>query len=342
MYEKFTCVQCHGETGRGDGQQKMVDEEKFATRPRDFTLGIFKGNPDPASLYRRIAFGMPGTPMPASSGMTPEQMVDLVHYIRSLSTEEQRQAAILKRETIVAKAVDTLTDSQDATVWSQVQPVPLRLTPLWWRDEPPRDPSVQAAHDGKTLALRVSWNDPTDDHSATRPDQFEDMVAAELSSGGAEPFLGMGAADVAAIDVWQWRAGTQDTGASDEQLDDYPFDMPVYRALAKDGPLPDFVTARVVGNPLAVREDSGASLAAKGLGTLTFRSKASQVVSAEATWEDGRWTVVLKRPLMVGEEDGISLEAGGHYSVAFAIWDGSAHDRGPQKLITLWNDLRVE
>ena len=61
----------------------MVDDEKMPTRPRDFTLGIFKGNPDPASLYRRIAYGMPGTPMPGSSGMTPEQMVDLVHYIRS-------------------------------------------------------------------------------------------------------------------------------------------------------------------------------------------------------------------------------------------------------------------
>ncbi|HVT28891.1 MAG TPA: cytochrome c, partial [Lacipirellulaceae bacterium] len=91
-YAKYGCISCHGATGRGDGQQDMVDDEKMPTRPRDFTLGIFKGNPDPTSLYRRIASGMPGTPMPSSSAMTPQQMVDLVHYIRSLSTEEQRQA----------------------------------------------------------------------------------------------------------------------------------------------------------------------------------------------------------------------------------------------------------
>ena len=70
-YVKFACVSCHGETGRGDGVQEMFDEDKSPTRPRDFTLGIFKGNHDPASLYRRIAYGMPGTPMPSSSAHDP-------------------------------------------------------------------------------------------------------------------------------------------------------------------------------------------------------------------------------------------------------------------------------
>ena len=72
--------------------QQMVDDEKMPTRPRDFTLGIFKGNPDPASLYRRIAYGMPGTPMPGSSGMTPEQMVDLVH-LHSLHVHRRATAS---------------------------------------------------------------------------------------------------------------------------------------------------------------------------------------------------------------------------------------------------------
>jgi cytochrome c oxidase cbb3-type subunit 2 len=87
MYAKFACIQCHGESGKGDGAAPMVDDEGLPTRPRDFTLGIFKGNPDPALLYRRVAYGMPGTPMPRSSGMTPEPMVDLVQFVRSMSSE---------------------------------------------------------------------------------------------------------------------------------------------------------------------------------------------------------------------------------------------------------------
>ena len=88
MYTKFACIQCHGETGKGDGAAPMVDAEGLPTRPRDFTLGIFKGNPDPASIYRRIAYGMPGTPMPSAGNITPEQLVDLAHYVRSMSSED--------------------------------------------------------------------------------------------------------------------------------------------------------------------------------------------------------------------------------------------------------------
>jgi hypothetical protein len=101
----------------------MFDEEKIPTSPRDFTLGIFKGNPQPASLYRRIAYGMPGTPMPGSSAMTPEQRMDLAHYIRSLSTEEQRQASIPKRTTIIAKRVEGLPRSAGDEDWAAVAPV---------------------------------------------------------------------------------------------------------------------------------------------------------------------------------------------------------------------------
>ncbi len=76
IYVKQACNKCHGDTGRGDGQQQMVDDEGFPMTPRDFTAGIFKGGDDPASIYRRIAYGMPGTPMP-SSQLKPEEIVDL-------------------------------------------------------------------------------------------------------------------------------------------------------------------------------------------------------------------------------------------------------------------------
>jgi len=80
------CAGCHGKTGRGDGVQNQRDEKGNPTRPRDLTLGIFKGSPDPKDLYRRIIAGMPGTPMPMNDWAYGEDAWQLVHLIRSWSS----------------------------------------------------------------------------------------------------------------------------------------------------------------------------------------------------------------------------------------------------------------
>jgi DMSO reductase family type II enzyme heme b subunit len=60
-------------------------------------------------------------------------------------------------------------------------------------------------------------------------------------------------------------------------------------------------------------------------------------------WKDGRWNVVFQRPLSAKEgQQGLSLTLGQDVSAAFAIWDGSNRDRGPQKVITIWQDLVLE
>lgn len=87
------CASCHGPTGKGDGVQEQLDEDGVPTHPRDLTEGVFKGNPDPETLYRRILAGMPGTPMPMSDWAVGKDAWDLVHYVLSLSTPEQREQA---------------------------------------------------------------------------------------------------------------------------------------------------------------------------------------------------------------------------------------------------------
>ena len=116
-FVKQGCVSCHGTEGKGDGVKKMIDDEGFPTRPRDLTRGIYKGGHDPASLFLRVARGMPGTPMPSAPALTEPQVVDLVHYLRSLSTEDERQAPILKREKIVVRHVTALPADSDASAW---------------------------------------------------------------------------------------------------------------------------------------------------------------------------------------------------------------------------------
>lgn len=357
VYARFACIQCHGETGRGDGAAPMVDDEGMPTAPRDFTRGIFKGNHDEASLYRRIAYGMPGTPMPGSSTMTPEQMVDLVHYIRSLSTEEQRQRAILNRAVLVARLVDSIPESTNEESWASIEPVSLRMTPLWWRNDADPDLTVQAMHDGRDIAVRLSWKDDTADRHAAQSDAFTDAVAIQVYEGKSEPFLGMG--DRAnPVDVWFWNAALESGPEAFDRLHPnavvavFPFSEVGVTSVELDRPgariadQPDIsLPARAVSNQIVPRADgtSASTLQVGGVGSVTFRAPRSQIVRAYGTWQDGRWTVVMRRPLSVSSSnDGISLGRGKRASAAFAVWDGSHRDRDGQKLITIWQDLELE
>jgi mono/diheme cytochrome c family protein len=62
-------------------------------KPRTLGEGVFRGLGDPQTLYRRIATGIAGTPMPSvqitgeprGSGLTPEQAWDLVRYLQSFA-----------------------------------------------------------------------------------------------------------------------------------------------------------------------------------------------------------------------------------------------------------------
>ncbi len=341
LYVAKGCAACHGTTGKGDGQQAMVDAEGLATRPRDLTLGIFKGNHDALSVYRRLWLGLPGSPMPASPNLTSEETAAMVDYVLSLSNEEIRTSHVLRRREITAVLLEVLPDDQSESEWATIPATEVQLTPLWWREGATPTVTVQVAHSASELALRLSWNDATANERAVLPDEFEDMVAAQFYAGPAEPFLGMGAFG-ATIDLWQWRACYKADGAEDMLSDEYPLDTPTYAKLLGDQPLPDFVTARVAGNPLALRQGTAGSLSAGGFGSTTFRPEPSQLVTAQAKWQAGRWRVVLRRPLTVPAGGGLSFEPGQRCSVALAVWDGEARDRAAQKLISLWNDLIVE
>jgi mono/diheme cytochrome c family protein len=352
------CATCHGATGKGDGVQKQVNtDDGMPTAPRDFTRGIFKGGSDPVQLYARIRAGMPGTPMPSSRTdfLDDRQVGDLINYVRSLSSPDAQARVEHRRQLLQARrSKGTFAKVIPVEEWKAAPSVPVVVSPLWWREYAEPGLQVQALHDGTTLAVRLTWHDPTRNAGSLRTEEFEDMAGLQLFKGSPEPFLGMGAPALASgseaksVDLWLWRAGWPDrqSAATDHKLDDYPFATPLYRDLLKGkaNGFPDFLTARAAGNPHAQAGEgqTAGSLAAHGFGSVTFRPKASQLVSAEATWTDGRWMVVLRRPLHVETGDGLSLASGEACSIAFALWDGEARDRNGQKLISIWHDLKLE
>jgi mono/diheme cytochrome c family protein len=349
------CATCHGNTGKGDGVQEQRDESGMPIRPRDFTRGVFKGGRESDQLYARIMLGVPGTPMPASSNLKPGEVGDMINYIRSLSDASTPAKVEHRRSRITAKhTTETLPETIPDAQWDAIASVPIVISPLWWREFAEPDLRVQALHDGQTLAVRLSWRDEFQNTQAVRPQDFTDMAALQLFKGESEPFLGMGAAD-GSVDVWLWNAAAQvdlehyadvDTAYPHMAVDQYPFEAPASgpRSHPTDRQPKEFVAAWAAGNP---RSDPshvlpGSNLHAKGFGSLTFRPRISQEISAHGAWKDGRWTVVLRRQLQVPPDAGLAVAGGDRCSIAFAIWDGAAHDRDGQKLVSIWHDFELE
>jgi len=102
---KGNCSSCHGVDGRGDGPAAWkigpdgerapayLDAWGDPILPRNLRLGIWRGGSRPIDLWRRIANGIPGGPMPAlreakdkdgARVVSDEEIWSLVHYVQSL------------------------------------------------------------------------------------------------------------------------------------------------------------------------------------------------------------------------------------------------------------------
>ncbi len=115
--KRANCFSCHGPSGLGDGQTNDYDYwnkavKEFAEsheevalselgllpvrniRPRNLRLGVYRGGRQPLDLYRRIHAGINGAPMPGlgtTGALQPEEIWNLVDYVRSLPFEAASQ-----------------------------------------------------------------------------------------------------------------------------------------------------------------------------------------------------------------------------------------------------------
>jgi len=358
--ERFAdaCASCHGTTGKGDGAEEQKDDAGYPTRPRDLTVGVFKGDPDPVQLYRRIVAGMPGSPMPMSDWAHGADGWHLVDLIRSWSSEAQRQRAEMRTFTVVATRVSRVPDHPDAGTWRLAAPVNLHLMPLWWRSDRPEEITVRAVHDGTRLAILLVWADATHDHTAMRPQDFRDAVAAQLSPTPDPPFFAMGGPGQA-VNIWMWKSERQaDLEPAFQDLekvypnlgiDSYPnlkaapVEQPTRRALTLDSD-PLFVTGWGAGNIVSdpLRPSPAEDLVAQGFGTLRARGRGDQAVDARGVYTTGTYRVMFRRDLRGRGEGAVSLAPGTTVPVGFAVWNGSAGDRDGKKSVTIWQDLVLE
>jgi mono/diheme cytochrome c family protein len=93
LFQSMNCWQCHGKDGRGHGPSaaSLTDNKGYPITPFDFTSGAaFKCGDTDQEMYRDLLTGLDGTPMPSfANALKPDQMWDVVHYIRSLHTAKK-------------------------------------------------------------------------------------------------------------------------------------------------------------------------------------------------------------------------------------------------------------
>jgi cytochrome c oxidase cbb3-type subunit I/II len=88
VWEQAKCWECHGKTGKGDGEKApgLKDDLGFPSVPADLTSGQFKSGPAVEDIYRTMTTGLIGTPMPSSRDALPdEDRWALSYYILALS-----------------------------------------------------------------------------------------------------------------------------------------------------------------------------------------------------------------------------------------------------------------
>lgn len=352
------CASCHGPTGRGDGTQAQRDEAGFPIRPRDLTMGVFKGSPEPEDLYRTIIAGLPGTPMPMSDWAYGNDAWHLVHLVRALSSDAQRARAEMRRFAIAATRVAALPDHPDAGTWARTPAVNLHLMPLWWRSDRPEEVTVRALHDGKDIAVLLVWTDATHDATAMRVQDFRDAAAIELSPTPDPPFFAMGQRDQF-VNIWMWKSERQadlepvfqdlEKVYPNLGIDSYPnllksaLEQPHRHALTMESD-PTFVTAWGAGNIVAdpKRGSAAEDLAAQGFGTLKGRPPVDKTVDAKGVYGTHSYRVIFRRTLSGQGEHAVTLEPGTTVPIAIAVWNGSAGDRDGKKSVTIWQELRID
>ncbi|MBW2367579.1 MAG: hypothetical protein JRH15_06820 [Deltaproteobacteria bacterium] len=212
---------------------------------------------------------------------------------------------------------------------------------------------VQSIHDGKHIAFRMVWPDATKNETPgiTR---FSDAAAIQFPvDREAFPEYFMGEAEKK-VHILYWRAwrskdresGFQTTKSAYPNMttDIYTFDYPIEgTGTQKTQEEKDiFIPGKAANNPMSFpTKRIITELSSAGPGTISFKN--IENTSGDTAWEDGQWTVVIRRPLAVDDAQSVRFSPGERMPVAFAIWEGEQLEVGGRKAVSpAWAEVEVE
>ena len=361
LYEETGCVKCHGTLGRGDGPSASTLKDDWGHPIRAANLAqswTFRGGSTREDIFRTMSTGLNGTPMPSFlEALTPEQRWAITDFIVSLSGSSGPAYTNL----VIAKYVPTPIDLAKGAANFESARV-ARFPIIGQIMEPGRafHPSatsvtVQAIYDAESIALLVRWHDMSPEKSGKNApslpvpqEEEEEPAAGGPAEGGGAAAGGsvFGDAEVAPAPAGQKPGAdpfaeaetpaSQPSEFSDAVAVQIPSQVPTGAAkpyfLFGDAQNPVdlwfFDLARP--DPVQFTGKGSGDIAAKDAGNVT----------GVASYDQGEWSVIFKRPLR--PESAAAFSAGQFMPIAFSVWDGLERERGNRRGLTAWYSVYVE
>ncbi|HCP45629.1 MAG TPA: hypothetical protein DIU15_06290 [Deltaproteobacteria bacterium] len=325
LWDINQCAKCHGEYGRGNGTSwpDLQDDwtnpdtgKRTYILPANLTnLESYRGGSSSFDIYRTISTGLNGTPMPAySDSIPPADRWALVAYVESLAPPRKES----RDDTVMAVRVASMPESGSDGAWDAVPAARfqthsnvIEAPRLFWSSV--EFVTAQAVFNDDEIAMRIQWDDRS--HSKGTDDEtvYEDRDGRIL----------------------------RQTPHPDQFAVQFP---------AKNDPKArPYILMGDKKRPVNLwwwRADKGEGLVemnAKGWDQFTTQDDSGQGLSGAVTYDDGRYTMFVRRTLVTetASQD-IQFVPGRFVPIGFNVWDGDRGELGQRRSMTTWYWLYLQ
>jgi DMSO reductase family type II enzyme heme b subunit len=317
LFKETECFLCHGNKGRGDGEITMTMKEEWDIpyKARNLTKNwLFKGGNNVKDIYRTITTGINETPMGSyKEYLSDEERWHLAHYIKSIS-REMNTNVVLKSKPIDGEIPMDL----DSGVWedAEITEIPLAgqilVKPRIWNSSI-NSIIIRSLYSKDNIAFLLEWDDRTNEQDEVYSDAVSMQFPVKIPDGAKKPFFVMGDSSNK-VYMLHWEAHHQSDMHSE-----------IKEQVVEDSKYLDW-------EDLVVVEESNA----KGLGNLKLQSPGNHETRGVGQWEDGKWRVLIKRPLFSEDKNDTQFEKGKLIPFALTVWDGSNFEYRGKKAISSW------
>jgi len=328
IYDKNKCGTCHGKTLRGDGRTNLKDDWEFPTRTPNLTQGWkFKGGKTPEDILYRVVTGMNGSAMPSyADSIKGADQWHLANYIASIAQGGFDQEKIFKAS-LVKRQIPL---NADAELWKTAAATRIvmqgqtSIEPLWINNAVDVV-NVRAIYNDSEIGLLLEWDDPVKDdvHYKNREvTRFKDSYVQAVGEIPREPGVFRDSI------VVQFPIKAQmDRDVSVFRGDqNNPVNLWVWKT--------DFVS------------NAGITVQERNAWGIQFPDKAQHAtehqVRSTAEWKDGRWRVVMIRPLVTSDRYDVQFAKDRIIPISFNVWDGSNGEHNLIMGMSSWHLLYLD
>jgi len=221
--------------------------------------------------------------------------------------------------------------------------------------------SIRGFHNGETIFFGIKWSDDSKNDRAIAHAQFRDAVGLMFPLetvkviSPEKPFSPRMGDRGKPVNIWHWKADWEKelsvAGGKEHMEDEYPnmftdfdFNPNPIGFHSESYESASLMAGGISAGSLLSLGNRGSSvedLNAIGFGTLT--SQEHQDVKGKGSWSNGKWDVVIYRPMTTPDENDVQFVPGMSTFLNTAVWNGIEGDRNGQKSISLrWRPLKIE